>query len=458
VKTDLIIKRMSALLFLLILYAPEISFQREIDLLEPYPLQSGHGVKLRGKRSLDVDGVLVVDYGEEIGKKHNPTSICQYAHSNYIMYYTTRQSKYKTAFLIQANWLIKNQKKRNGMGVWEYDYPNKSFNAEPPWISAMAQGLAISVLSEAYSLTKDEEYKKGAYLALKSFQKSIDQGGVVSYWPNGDVWYEEIATEDGKKILNGFIFSLAGVNDFYKLTGSNEAKAIVEKGLLSLNNHIHEYDLGFASGYSIDPYNLKWGYNIIHASKLAWAYILSENEKFLEYARRFLSYEPIHFQVDASETNNPKHGPERLNDFRMFYNYWSSKTLPVDIYINFEEKQELTGLVLYCVSEKTSPQDYSMIIYDEKGNLSNEFEILKNKHEKIEINNSLFLRSDDSTYVRTHLFKNEHIYAKKIFLRIKSDNGNNNVAIREIAFIIPKEEFLQKYLKKYSKRENLSLR
>jgi len=130
--------------------------------------------------------------------------------------------------------------------------------------------------------------------------------------------------------------------------------------------------------------------------------------------------------------------------------------MPTDIY--FEEKQELTGLILYCASEKTSPQDYSMIIYDEKGNLSNESEILKNKHEKIEINNSLFLRSYDSTYVRTHLFENEHIYAKKIFIRIKSNNGYNNVAIREIAFIIPKEEILQKYLKHHSKRENLSLR
>lgn len=432
--------------FLIFQFNCDLISKKEINLIKPYPLQSRRIIE---NIPVDSNGVAVVNYGGNLGKRYNPVSICKYAHSLYVNYYHTKDKKYKKSFMIQVKWLVENQKIKNGIGVWEYNFENKSFKATPPWISAMAQGLAISVFSEAYSLTKKDEYIKKAYLALKSFQKSIDQGGVVSYWPNGDIWYEEVATEGGNKILNGFIYSLAGIYDFYKLTDFEEAKRILDKGFKSLNNHIHQYDIGYISRYSLLPYNVHWRYNKIHVLQLIWAYSITENKKFLEYAKIFSSYDPISFNINVSCVVNIKHGPERLNDNYMFNNYWSCKKFPVDIKIKLDEEQDIKGFVFYCFSEEACPKDYTIIFKDGKGIILDEFKILDNKHESIEIKNSKFVRTKDSTYVRVHNFCDKLITSRNIVISIKTDNGNNNVALREIAFIANKDKEIKEMVNRF---------
>jgi len=436
------------LVYFLFLFSLLFSYGQESQLLEPYPLQSGR----KKTNDFDSNGVIMVDYGGNIGKKYNPVSICQYAHRNYMNYYNTKQKKYRENFFNQVKWLIANQKIKNGMGVWEYNFENKSFNTQPPWISAMAQGLAISVLSEAYSLTKKEIYLTRAQLALECFNKSVEEGGVVSYQPNGDIWYEEVASKEGGKILNGFIFSLAGIADFYWLTGSEEAKFLVEQGLKSLHNHIDKYDYDFVSRYSLLPYNVKWGYNKIHVLQLIWAYSVTRKERFLEYARKFASYDPITYQVKVSSTKNPKYGSHRLNDNYMFYSYWSSDNFPINIDVQFSKLWNIKGIVFFCVSDKTCPKDYFIDLNKDK------FIIQNNTSQKIEIKNSEFIRKENSkTYIRKHTFK-QMIPTKELSITINSDNGNDNVAIREIQFIASKEKEVEEELENIKKRINEKLK
>lgn len=416
-------------------------------LLKPFPLQSKN-LRVSQNRSFDIKGVVRINYGGTIGTRYNPVAICQWAHKNYINYFRTRDEKFKNVFMNQVDWLVESQKIKESIGVWEYDFENKRFRATPPWISAMAQGLAISVLGEAYSLTKNEMYLERAYLALQSFKKNVNEGGVISYWPNGDIWYEEVASEDAKKTLNGFIFSLAGVADFYKLTGSAEAKEIVEKGLISLYNHIHEYDFGFVSRYSLGSANISWKYNSIHVLQLLWAYSVTRDRKFLEYAEKFASYDPLPFKVTASCTNNKKHESSCLYDGYMFKNYWSCRRFPVTLNIGFYQKEkDLKNIVFFCPSEQTCPKDYTISLRNKKGKLKGTFSILENECENLEIQCIELLGS----YIRIHTF-NEHISSFHVDIDINSDNGNNNVAMREIVFIASKSEKIEKKLKIIMKR------
>ena len=419
---------------------------KKANLMEPYPLNSG------GKKHLDEKGIMLIDYAGKLGKIYNPVSISQYAHNLYINFYNTGKIEFKDAFIKQADWLVENQVNKNGMGIWIYEFDNKPFGAKPPWISAMAQGLAISVLSEAFSITQDDKYLKSAELALKTFQKSVESGGVVSYWPNGDIWYEEVATIHGNKILNGFIFSLAGVYDYYKLTGSLEAKSIVYKGIESLNNHIEEYDLGFVSRYSLLPDNIHWGYNSTHAYQLAWANQFFKNDdKLLTYAKKFKGYDPIPYIVNATNSSNPKKfGQYRLNDKFMFWSYWSSRKFPVELELKFgKSENQIKGIIFYCVSKRTCPKDYNISISDKNGNLDREYTIIQNFNEELEIVDKEFHRTNDSTFIRIHRFKAE-ANVNSVIIKMLSTNGNRSVAIREISFITNRDKDIQNFAKKMS--------
>jgi hypothetical protein len=408
-------------------------------------LQSAN-VKLGGKRVLDENDILMINYGGKRGKVYNPVSICQYATSLYHLICTQNELKHREKFLKQVKWLIENQKVVNGTGVWYYNFENAAFNAKPPWISAMAQGLSLSVLSEGYCISGNENYLKHAKLALNSFTKSIEKGGVVSRWPNGDVWYEEVASKDGSKILNGFIFSLAGIYDYYQITKEKKAQTILKNGLMSLNNHIEEYDLGFISRYSLLPNNVDWNYNRIHVYQLLWAGLIMKSQNRLHnYAAKFLSYDPIPYSVKVSSYNNSKFGPERLNDQFMFWNYWSSRKFPAEINIEFKLTQELLGLVFYAPNKASSPSKYHIKLLGQNRDILKEYKIENNKCSGMKIKNKLFRRTKDETFITIHSLNNK---VKVQYVKITIENAFNNgtVALREISFITDKKKQLDEYL------------
>lgn len=50
----------------------------------------------------------------------------------------------------------------------------------PGWYSAMAQGQAMSLLVRAYLVTSNPKYLQAAVSAMKLFEISSDQGGVLA--------------------------------------------------------------------------------------------------------------------------------------------------------------------------------------------------------------------------------------------------------------------------------------
>jgi heparosan-N-sulfate-glucuronate 5-epimerase len=55
-----------------------------------------------------------------------------------------------------------------------------SMELPPGWYSAMAQGQAMSLLVRAYLYTKDRQYLTAAVAAMKLFEISSEQGGVLA--------------------------------------------------------------------------------------------------------------------------------------------------------------------------------------------------------------------------------------------------------------------------------------
>lgn len=57
-------------------------------------------------------------------------------------------------------------------------------------------------------------------------------------------WYEEYADPGGRnpRVLNGMIFALEGIYDFWLITGDDMARMIFEKGILALRAELPRYD------------------------------------------------------------------------------------------------------------------------------------------------------------------------------------------------------------------------
>jgi len=202
----------------------------------------------------DEQGIPLRDYGGNIGVQYQPVGIAQYALGNWDLWLETYDDQYRQKFFKIADWFCKNLVDKGDFGVWEYQFDYPRFHLKAPWPSAMSQGEGISVLARAYQLTQDKRYLQCAQKALEAFKFPITRGGVRYQDEKGFVWYEEYPSPpplEPPHVLNGFIFALFGVYDFYKITGSDEALRLFMDGITTLKVNLWRYDLGFWSRYDL---------------------------------------------------------------------------------------------------------------------------------------------------------------------------------------------------------------
>ena len=135
-------------------------------------------------------------------------------------------------------------------GRWEWATPISERSLEPGWISGLTQSLGISVMLRAYQHTGDASYFRSATAALRWLRRSIDQGGVSVRMPTG-TWFEEYPDKAvPSHVLNGHMWALFGIWDFYRVTGNAESRRMFESGIRALEAYIFEYDVGGWSVYS----------------------------------------------------------------------------------------------------------------------------------------------------------------------------------------------------------------
>jgi len=200
----------------------------------------------------DEDGIPLTDY-KEFGIQYQPVGIAQYALGTWDLYLENNDPQDKEKFIHMADWFCDNLLVENDFGVWEYKFDFPRYNLKAPWPSAMSQGEGISVLMRAYQLTENKKYIEIAKLALNSFRVPIEMGGVLYKDKEGYVWYEEYPSleKEPPHVLNGFIFALFGLYDYYKATESEEALELFNQGIKTLKEKINLWDMGFWSRYDL---------------------------------------------------------------------------------------------------------------------------------------------------------------------------------------------------------------
>jgi heparosan-N-sulfate-glucuronate 5-epimerase len=277
---------------------------------------------------VDDKGIPYVDYrtihGIYIGPQRNPVTTSIKALDYYNEYKKTGAEILKIYFINNANWIVETAvyHPKGDFSILQYNFPWPFYNIESPWRSGMAQALAIQVLVKAHELTNNAEYLGTAKLLLNSFFVDVKSGGVtykedvsgedrispaqisdiraLSGTKGGTIndlgnighisqgwWYEEYAADNQgsmvSKVLNGMMFSVLGIYDYYQYTKDPEAKFLFDNGILALRNDLLYYDNNGLSYYDILKTPASEKYHKIHVELLQQLYDITGDHIFKDY-------------------------------------------------------------------------------------------------------------------------------------------------------------------------------
>ncbi|WP_161883839.1 D-glucuronyl C5-epimerase family protein [Deinococcus alpinitundrae] len=222
---------------------------------------------------LDDMGVPKIKYGD--GFYFNPNTVAQYALGRWGRYLLATDPKIKEGFKVQfLDATEKMSRFQIEDGSFRYEFP--FLNYEAGWVSSMMQGLAMSVYARAYELTKDPIYVKRGDTAMDFTLKSVKDGGVRTDLSDldpslaGYVWFEEYPNLPNMKqpnqwpgysavktayTLNGYMFTLVGINDWAKTTPTAATAANADEafkcGISTLERIFPYYEIGGWTTYDL---------------------------------------------------------------------------------------------------------------------------------------------------------------------------------------------------------------
>ncbi len=244
----------------------------------------------------DQNGIPQLDYHGDIGLQYNPIAIAQYGLGNYNLWRRSADEDRRKKFFRVAGWLGDNlETNSKGLAVWNHHFDWEYRDTlHAPWYSALAQGQGISMLLRANRASGNSRYLEAAYRAFVSFQRHVADGGVAFTDESGDLWFEEYIVSPPTHILNGFIWALWGVYDYFLATHDNSAQELFLRGVRTLLHNLDRYDLGFWSLYEQSgtrlPMVASSFYHRLHIVQLRVMHRLTGEEKFADIADRWESY------------------------------------------------------------------------------------------------------------------------------------------------------------------------
>jgi hypothetical protein len=199
---------------------------------------------------VDEKGIPYVYYyplnGVTAGKQYNPTIVCNYALDYYNKMEPGKHSKLTENFFYCTTWLADNLTFIDNKALYRFNWQQPWYDSVGvPFTSGMTSGLAIQVFTEAYRLTKSPAYLTYAKALIRGYFIPIAAGG-FTYKDSNGWWYEELADTamHTPRILDGHIFAITGLYEYWRATKDDSAALIIFKGVEVLKHRLKEFDIG----------------------------------------------------------------------------------------------------------------------------------------------------------------------------------------------------------------------
>ncbi len=221
-------------------------FQFPIDSL-PYAQlpNTGYSLKTASDSAYprDAEEVSMVKINDSL--YYHPVDMCHKTFVFLDLYHSTKDSLYLGKARRFVDRLIKESMTFDGALYFPYKFDYNLHQRDEgfikaPWFSGMAQGEALGVLSRMYIAAGDSIYLEYANKTFASLVRLRDSSGpwVAFIDSRGCFWIEEYPLWPPSMTLNGFIFALYGVYDYYELTKNPEAAKVLKDSFSTIKNYI----------------------------------------------------------------------------------------------------------------------------------------------------------------------------------------------------------------------------
>lgn len=192
---------------------------------------------------------------------------------------------------------------------YPFDYHYYLTNSDLPagWVSAMAQGQALSLFARAYDITGDDRYIDAGKKALKFMLTPTSEGGTLTSLSGIDqslsnfIFLEEYVSNPPNYTLNGYMFALLGLYDWSQITQNisadqQTAAEFFQRGIETLKAILPYYDTGSISTYDLgyitfktEPHILA-SYHGVHLYLLDAMHSITDEQIFADYRDRWIDY------------------------------------------------------------------------------------------------------------------------------------------------------------------------
>jgi hypothetical protein len=232
------------------------------------------------------DGVPVSSVGGSEGA-HNPAYVCWYGLMRLHGWLSESDEHGRESFERQVRWLRERGRAwAGGALAWPYDFDWREGACvlRAPWISGMAQGLAISVLVRAHRMSGDTRLLEMARDAARVFEIAVEDGGVRTQ-ERGHPLYEEYPGRPLPRILDGFGFALLGLYDLWVEGHEAAVRELFLQGVQGLEANLGFWDYrGRWSRYGIHRHLCPPHYHVLNTVMLRILGRLAERPRLQEVA------------------------------------------------------------------------------------------------------------------------------------------------------------------------------
>ena len=146
---------------------------------------------------------------------------------------------YRGVFIKNLSY-IEEQLTEDFYAEYKFDHSHFGVPMGDCWISGMAQGELLGVFCRGYVLTNDTHYLEVAEKFFNTLIKNFDPYWCVFIDENNYYWIEEYPNPDKCHVLNGKLYALWGVFEYYAITRDEKVKTAFQAGVKSIVDNFDE--------------------------------------------------------------------------------------------------------------------------------------------------------------------------------------------------------------------------
>jgi len=130
---------------------------------------------------------------------------------------------------------------KNGLFFFNtFNFKPLDYELTNPWSSGLSQGMLLMGLQRLYQVTGQKKFQKMAEQTLFTFVPSDDPVQTTFYDQNSFYWIDEYPSPDANSfVLNGHIWGLIALHDYFAATSNETALTYLRKGISTVKNYIH---------------------------------------------------------------------------------------------------------------------------------------------------------------------------------------------------------------------------